>query len=144
VAEGWGNLHNQQKVVDGLNVLLRIWNQEFYGPYGFDEPALKQWLECNWSRIDGFRRRNIFSLSGHDHGAIALTFRELLPKLGKTADGKQKKVPYPSPKRSICSRRAFFLCGITSSRIVGSVGSQAYQMSRMSFSAHACASAPSD
>jgi hypothetical protein len=92
VDEGWSNPPNLRKVIDGLYVLLRIWNQQFYGPSSFDEPALSQWLERNWMTIDGFRNRSISSLSEQDHEAIALTFGKLLHELRRASDGKQSPV----------------------------------------------------
>lgn len=92
VAEGWSKPPSLQKIVDGLNVLLRIWNQQFYGPSGFDETSLEGWLERNWQEIDTFRRKDISSFGASDHEAIAGAFTELLDLLRKTSDAKQSPV----------------------------------------------------
>ena len=93
VSEGWSSKPPRlQKVVDGLNVLLRIWNQQFYGPSGFDEPGLEEWLRRNWQEIESFRRRYISSFCAGDHEAIAGIFTELLDRLRKTSDKKRSPV----------------------------------------------------
>ncbi len=107
VEEGWGSPRNPQKVVDGLIVLLRIWNQQVYGPYSFHETVLKRWIECAWARIDGFRRRDILSLRGEDHDAIDLTFSQLLPILRKSG-GKEKASPVSVAKALHMLAPAFF------------------------------------
>jgi hypothetical protein len=86
VREGWSNPPNLQRVIDGLNVLLRIWNQQFYGPFGFDEAGLEEWLRRNWQEIDSFRGRDISSFSESDHEAIFRVFGELLDLLRKTSN----------------------------------------------------------
>jgi len=92
VHEGWSNPPHLQKVVDGLNVLLRVWNQQFYGPSGFNERGVEEWLGNNWQKIDRFHREDISSLDASTHEAIAGTFIELLARLKKTLDGKQSPV----------------------------------------------------
>jgi hypothetical protein len=92
VGEGWSKPPRLQKVVDGLNVLLRIWNQQFYGPSGFNERRLEGWLRHNWQEIDTFRRRDISSFGASDHEAIAGTFTELIDLLGRTSDAKRSPV----------------------------------------------------
>ncbi len=92
VGEGWDKPPRLQKIVDGLNVLLRIWNQQFYGPGGFDETRLEGWLRRNWQEINSFRTRDISSFGATDREAIARIFTELLYLLRKTSDEKRGPV----------------------------------------------------
>jgi hypothetical protein len=90
VHEGWSDPPRLPKIVDGLNVLLRVWNQQYYGPSGFDEPRLEEWLRSNWNEIDSFHRREISSFGASDQEAIERTFTELLDLLQRTSGAKKR------------------------------------------------------
>jgi hypothetical protein len=92
VSEGWSRPPRLQNIVDGLNVLLRIWNQQFYGPSCFDEKRLAGWLTAHWSEVNSFRSRDISSFGASDHEAIAGTFTELLDVLQKNSNAKRSPV----------------------------------------------------
>jgi hypothetical protein len=82
----WGKY---REMADALGVLLLTWNQACYryGSFSFDK--LEKCLKNNWQTIEGFRVREIFSLSESDKDDIVKLFEEFLEAL-KIAEGKSK------------------------------------------------------
>jgi len=65
-------------MADGLGVILLTWNQAFYR-YGFlDFDKLELFLKDNFTDIEYFRKRNIFSFEINDYDKIENLFNKLL------------------------------------------------------------------
>ncbi len=78
VSHFWGN---PSKMADGLGVLLLTWNQAFYRFGVFDFDKLEECIKINLKMIEGFRNRDISSLSKKDENNINILFNEFLDAL---------------------------------------------------------------
>jgi len=92
VSHSWGK---PADMADGLGVLLLTWNQAFYRYGIFDFDKLEKCITDNLPTIEGFRDRDILSLSSSDEYDIKYLFAEFLKALqidaGK-AQGRQSPV----------------------------------------------------
>jgi hypothetical protein len=82
----WGK---QQRVVDGLGVLLLTWNQAFYRYGGFNFNKLEKFLIKNRKQIEKFRKRNIETLKERDKKEIIKLFNGIMNAL-KSFPSKRK------------------------------------------------------
>jgi len=78
VSHHWGK---PSDMADGLGVLLLTWNQAFYRYGAFDFDKLEKCIDNNFPQINGFRNREISSLSGSDVEDIEHLFNTFLEVL---------------------------------------------------------------
>ncbi|QDV91806.1 hypothetical protein RAS2_29120 [Phycisphaerae bacterium RAS2] len=78
VKHHWGR---PRDMADGLGVLLLTWNNAFYRYGSFDFNRLEVAIRRNMAAINGFRKRNITSLSKVGEPAIKQLFNEFLEAL---------------------------------------------------------------
>jgi len=74
----WGK---PSKMTDGLGVLLLTWNQAFYRYGVFDFDKLEKCITDNLSKIESFKKRDIFKLSSSDEEDIKDLFAKFLEAL---------------------------------------------------------------
>lgn len=86
VSHFWGR---PSDMADGLGVLLLTWNQAFYRYGIFDFDKLEKYITDNFQKIEGFRNRDISSLSKLDENAIKELFTKLLEALQIESGKKQ-------------------------------------------------------
>ncbi|MCJ7667016.1 MAG: hypothetical protein MUP04_01800, partial [Anaerolineae bacterium] len=78
VSYSWGK---PAEMADGLGVLLLTWNQAFYRYGIFDFAKLEKCIAGNLPQIEGFRNRDILSLSSSDEHGIKDLFARFLEAL---------------------------------------------------------------
>ena len=88
VSHFWGKFTDMS---DGLGVILLTWNQAFYryGPLDFDK--LELFLKDNFSDIESFRKRDIFSYNINDKDKIKKLFYKLLTATSININGSEPK-----------------------------------------------------
>ncbi len=74
----WGK---PAEMADALGVLLLTWNQAFYRYGLFDFDLLEESIRNNLPVIEGFRRRDILSISDSDRTAVGQLFDDFLRAL---------------------------------------------------------------
>lgn len=78
VSHFWGK---PSDMADGLGVLLLTWNQAFYRYGIFDFNKIEKCITDNFRKIENFKSRDIFSLSGSDEDDIKYLFNKFLEAL---------------------------------------------------------------
>ncbi len=76
--EFWGR---PGEMADGLGVLLLTWNQAFYRYGEFDFSRLEKCIDANLWQLEGFRNREISSLSDEDEPLVRGLFDKFLVAL---------------------------------------------------------------
>ena len=79
------------EMADGLGVLLLTWNQAFYryGPFSFEK--LERCIGENLPTLDGYRRRDILSLTKSDEPHIRRLFDSFLDSLKIESEGSRAR-----------------------------------------------------
>lgn len=77
----WGNF---PEMTDGLGVLLLTWNQALYRYEEFDFQDLEDCIRKSWRDIEGFKVRDIDSLTSLDEAKIKKLFDNFLDALRTT------------------------------------------------------------
>ena len=78
ISHFWGK---PADMADGLGVLLLTWNQAFYRYGIFDFGKLEKCIADNLQKLEGFRNRDILSLSSSDEYEIKDLFAKFLEAL---------------------------------------------------------------
>lgn len=91
ISNSWGKPGN---MADGLGVLLLTWNQAFYRFGSFDFDKLEECIAENLEILNGFRHRDISSMSIHDKKLITDIFPQFLDAL-QIDSGKKRGLKSP-------------------------------------------------
>ena len=83
------NSENPLGMAQGVNRLIRSWNRFFAN---FDLNGLVNCIDRNLSVLDGYRARDIESLSDNDEDGIKDLFNEFLDALKRTSDNAKSPV----------------------------------------------------
>ena len=86
VSENWGN---PSGMAQGVNRLIRRWNRFFAN---FDLNGLANCIDRNLSILNGYRARDIESLSDSDENKIKNLFNQFLDALKRTSDSVKSPV----------------------------------------------------
>jgi hypothetical protein len=82
------------KIGEALSVLLYQWNSAFYRYGSFDIEKLEKCIECNLSKLDEYRSKDIMGLSPKDEDSIINLFDEFNEAL-QISNGKMKNRKSP-------------------------------------------------
>ncbi len=98
ISHFWGRFED---MADGLGVILLTWNQAFYryGPLDFDR--LEDCLKSNFSDIQFFRDRDIFSYNSNDNNRIKNMFYRFLDATSIKINSSKSKTSPVSVAKSL-------------------------------------------